>query len=172
MSDPLVRVTIVNHVSVDMPAPQESVWRRICDDYLAGERFRAAGFKVQRLNDPSAVFGGYRLLRDQEGSVDERLCYVTELCQSARRLSLFVDFLSVPDGFTVYVTYQAKEIAAGASFALDSHTRTSVARPSPGSERDLRAVVAELTDTWDAALRSHLEGLRNAMMNSVTSEEV
>jgi len=165
MSDRPRPVTIVNHISVEMPASRDAVWRRICSDYLAGESFKAGGYEVHRLSDPSAVLGGYRLRLERGGAVEERLCYVSELDHEARRLSLFVDFLSVPGGFTVCATYQAIETDAGASFVLDSHTRTSVTHP-PGSGGDLRSVVAELTQTWDAALRSHLEGLRTTFTTS------
>lgn len=170
MSDRLWPVTIVNHISVDMPASRDAVWLRICSDYLAGESFKAGGYEVTRLDDPSAVLGGYRLRLERGGAVEERLCYITELDQEARRLSLFVDFLSVPGGFTVCATYQARETGTGACFVLDSHTRTTVP-PPPGSGGDLRGLVSELTQTWDAALRSHLEGLRTTFTTSAASGE-
>lgn len=170
MSKRLAPVTIINHVSVEMPASPVAVWARICSDYLVGDGFKSAGFAVQPLDDPSAVFGGYRLRLERDGSVDERRCYVSELDQEAKRLSLFVDFLSVPGGFTVCVTYQARETATGTCFVLDSHTRTTVT-PPPAWNGDLQAVVAELTGAWDAALRSHLEGLRKTLTNSAASGE-
>ncbi|WP_077035779.1 SRPBCC family protein [Pelomonas sp. KK5] len=124
-----VQVTVVNHVAVDIAAPVEAVWQKIVASFVEGRRWRETGFTVTPIDDdPAAVLGGYRMrLERPDASVDERIVHVSERDDGARRLSLFVDFVSVPGGLLVFASYQALPDGDGrARYTIDCHTRMGV----------------------------------------------
>ena len=71
-----ISATMVNHVAMDMAAPADAVWQAILDDYVEAKKFREHG-TVAPLDDPAAVFGGYRMRFEQNGVVDERVVRIT-----------------------------------------------------------------------------------------------
>lgn len=85
MSDRPWPVTIVNHISVDMPASRDAVWRRLCGDYLAGESFKAGGYEVTRLDAPVGGLGQRpgALRRNGDGSA----CWSTMTIADSHRLA-------------------------------------------------------------------------------------
>jgi hypothetical protein len=146
-------VTIVNHAAIDIAASPDALWRAILEDYVTGEKFGSVGYAVEPLDDPAAVLGGYRMRLEQDGAVvDDRIVHVTERDEAARRLSLHADYLSVPGGFEVFATYQAHEVAEGARYTLDCHTRMTVEAPDDGGEADIAATLAGMKAQFGAAL--------------------
>src|SRR3546814_1737678 len=51
-----LKVTIPNHVAVDIVATPDDVWRAIREEYGEAKKFRAFA-KVAPLDDPAAIFG-------------------------------------------------------------------------------------------------------------------
>lgn len=153
-----VPVTMVNHVALEMAAAPDAVWREILSDYVEAKKFREFG-TIEPLDDPAAIFGGYRMRFEQDGVVDERIVHITERDDQARRLSVTADYLSVPGGMRVYATYHAREAADGTCYAIDCHTQLKV--DAPMDERpDLATTVAEMTAGADVHLNAYLASIK------------
>ena len=150
-------VTIVNHVYVDVRTGADHVWREMCADLLEARNLREVA-TVGPLDDPSAILGGYRVRKENEGVLDEQVVRVTELDAKARRLSLYVHYLSAPHGgMEVFATYQAREMSGSTSYAIDCHSRVGV---DPDAALDLEAHAAELTSTYATALLAGLAAFK------------
>ncbi|ALJ14453.1 SRPBCC family protein [Sphingopyxis macrogoltabida] len=154
-----VPVTMVNHVALEMAAAPDAVWREILSDYVEAKKFREFG-TIEPLDDPAATLGGYRMRFEQDGVVDERIVHITERDDTARRLSVMADYLSVPGGMRVYATYHAREAAGGTSYAIDCHTSVKVDAPAGGDGPDLAAAVAEMTSGADVHLNAYLASIK------------
>lgn len=153
-----VPATIVNHVAVDIAASADAVWNVILDEYIEANKFRSSGYQIETIQDQAAALGGYRIVYEQDGKVlDERICHVTERDDSARRLSMFADYLSVPGGLQVYATYQARQAPDGATYTLDCHARMNV---------DAGADIAELTMQFDGGLVDYLNSVKTRVESS------
>lgn len=154
-----IPVTMVNHVALDIAASPDLVWRAIVDDYVEAKKFRAAGM-IDPLDDPAALFGGYRMRIEQDGVVDERVVHITERDEAARRLSAVADYLSVPGGMRVYATYHAQAIGKGTRYAIDCHTRFTIDLPAGDAHAGVAATIAEMAAGADAHLIAYLESIR------------
>src|SRR4051812_3701744 len=78
MSEQRIKVTMINHVAIEIAASPDSVWQAILDDYVEAKKFREMG-AIDPLDDPAATLGGYRLRFEQDGAVvDERIIHFTE----------------------------------------------------------------------------------------------
>jgi hypothetical protein len=164
MSEQRIPVTIVNHVAADIAASPAVVWRMILDEYVEARKFREAGGSIEALDEPGALLGGYRIRFEQDGVVvDDRICRITERDDAARRLSIAADYLLIPGGFMVYVTYHAQDAAGGTRYAIDCHTSMSVETPARGANAEIAASVAATKAHFDVALNSYLEGIRTRL---------
>src|SRR3546814_10342161 len=67
-----LKVTIPNHVAVDIVATPDDVWRAIREEYGEAKKFSAFD-KVAPLDDPAAYFGGYRMTVEKEDRKSTRL---------------------------------------------------------------------------------------------------
>ncbi|WP_447761378.1 hypothetical protein [Sphingopyxis panaciterrae] len=154
MTIPLISVTIVNHLGADIAAEPGTVWADIVDMFVEARQWRADGYAIEPVDDPAAVLGGYHMQIEQDGvAADQRIVHITERDETARRLSLFVEFLSVPS-VLVYATYHAQEAPCGARYMIDCHTRMSIEPPVSGS----RAAVATAIDGLSNHFETHLNG--------------
>jgi len=158
MAEP-IPVTIVNHVAMDMAAAPDAVWRAILDDYVEAKKFRESG-TIEPIDDPAAVFGGYRMRFEQNGVMDERIVHITERDEAARRLSAAADYLSVPGGMRVYATYHAQEIADGTRYAIDCHTQLQIEAPAGDMHAGIAATLAEMTAGADTHLVAYLASIK------------
>src|SRR3546814_11855524 len=71
------------------------------EEYGEAKKFRAFA-KVAPLDDPAAIFGGYRMTVEKDGmAVDDRIVHIIERDEKARRLSLFANYLLFPGGLEV-----------------------------------------------------------------------
>lgn len=154
-----IPVTMVNHVAMDMAAAPDVVWRAILDDYVEATKFRESG-ALETIDDPAAVFGGYRMRFELNGVVDERIVHITERDDAERRLSVAADYLSVPGGMRVYATYHAQEIAGGTRYAIDCHTQLRVDAPAGDIKAGTAATLAEMTAGADAHLVAYLASIK------------
>ena len=154
-----ISATMVNHVAMDMAASANAVWQVILDDYVEATKFREYG-AVEPLDDPAAVFGGYRMRFEQSGVVDERVVRITERDEAARRLSAAADYLSVPGGMRVYATYHAQEIDGGTRYTIDCHTQLSVDMPAGDARAGVAATLAEMTAGADRHLLAYLAAIK------------
>jgi len=154
-----ISATMVNHVAMDMAAPADAVWQAILDDYVEAKKFREHG-TVAPLDDPAAVFGGYRMRFEQNGVIDERVVHITERDETARRLSAMADYLSVPGGMRVYATYHAQEIHGGTRYAIDCHAQLSVDMPAGDARASAAAKLAEMTAGADTHLLAYLTAIK------------
>lgn len=154
-----ISATMVNHVAMDMAAPADAVWQTILDDYVEAKKFREYGI-VEPLDDPAAVFGGYRMRFEQNGVVDERVVRITERDEAARRLSAAADYLSVPGGMRVYATYHAQEIGDGTRYAIDCHTQLLVEVPAGDARVGVAATLAEMAAGADTHLLAYLAAVK------------
>ncbi|TDV33821.1 polyketide cyclase/dehydrase/lipid transport protein [Paraburkholderia caballeronis] len=160
MTEQPVRVTIVNHVAVDIACPPGTVWRAITDEYIAAKKFREVGYAIELLNDPGSPLGGYHMRFEADGLLDERICRVTEYDEAARRLSLYADYVSEPKGNVVYATYQALPIDGGARYTIDCHSTLNVVVPADAGSAGISAHIAELDAQYEAALVAYLSSVK------------
>lgn len=155
--------TIVNHVAIDIAAAPDAVWRAIIHEYVGASKF-GEQYAIEPIDDPIAVLGGYRMRLEKDGAVvDERVVHFTEHDDTERRLSLFADYLSVPDGLQVFATYQAHETRGGVRYTIDCHTRTSIEAPATGAREDIIAAVAKMKGHFDTALTQYLESTKASL---------
>jgi hypothetical protein len=161
MADKGIATTIVNHVAIDIAAPAEAVWAVILEEYVETKKFREAGYAIEPIDDPGALLGGYRMRLEKDGAViDDRICLFSERDDAARRLSLYADYLSAPNGLQVFATYHAQQTAGGARYALDCHTRMAIDAPASGTKADFAAAVEEMKTHFHTALASYLESMK------------
>ena len=121
------RVVIVNHCAIDIACPPSRLWAALTDDYADGGGFARAGYRIDPLDEPALVLGGYRMRFEREALVDERICRITERDEDVMRLSLQADYLSAEaNGMVVYASYQAMPAGDGALYRLDCHTTLSL----------------------------------------------
>jgi hypothetical protein len=154
-----VSVTMVNHVALDIASSPGAVWRAILDDYVEASKFREAGAIVP-LDDPAAIFGGYRIRLEQDGIVDERIVRITERDEANRRLSVTADYLSVPGGMRVYATYHARATGEGTLYAIDCHTQLTIDQPADGAAADIAGTLAGMAAGADAHLLTYLGAVK------------
>ena len=154
------QVTVVNHVATDIAVPPDVVWREIITSFVEGRRWRETNFAVTPIEDLAAVLGGYRMrLERPDGTVDERIVHISERDDAARRLSLFVDFVSVPDGLLVFASYQAHACAdCHARYTIDCHTRMAV-----DAQADIASAVEQMKTHSDRYLTDYLAGVRHRL---------
>lgn len=157
-----IPVTMVNHVTMDMTAAPDAVWHAILDDYIEAKKFRDMG-AIEPIDDPAALFGGYRIRFQQGDVVDERVVHITERDNAARRLSAAADYLSVPGGMRVYACYHAQEISGGTRYAIDCHTQLCVATPAGDINAGVAATVAALAADADTHLIAYLESIKTRL---------
>ena len=159
-----IPVTVVNHLAIDIVATPERVWRTILSHFVATDNWEKAGYSVAPVDDPAAALGGYHLRKDHDGAVvDERIVVITEFDETARRLSLFADHSSVPDGLLVYATYGAHEMRGGARFTIDCHARLGIAAPVNRAKADVAAAIDELRNGFDDHLKAYLRQIKDAL---------
>lgn len=164
MAAPSIPVTIVNHLAMDIAVAPDIVWQTILDHFVATDNWVKAGYRVEPLDDPATPLGGYHMRKEQDGSVvDERVVHITERDETARRLSLFADYHSVPDGLLVLVTYHARETRDGARYTIDCHTRMGIEAPAGGARADVAAAIEALKAQFDEHLIGHLGRLKESL---------
>lgn len=147
------RVTIVNHCSMAVDRSPERVWAALDSGFYAGGNFARAGYKVEPLNEPALPLGGYRLWREQGGSIDERICGITERDASAMRISMRADYLSRDaKNMIVLATYRAESAGETAVFLLDCHSTLDFEVAANASREDVMREVAELRDHFDQGI--------------------
>lgn len=155
----MIPVTMVNHVAMDIEAPPGSVWRVILDDYVHARKFRERG-TVEPLDDPAAIFGGYRTRIEQDGVIDERIVHITERDEIRHRLSAAADYLSVPGGMRVYATYHARAADGGTHYTIDCHAQFRIEAPADDVKAGVAATIAEMAAGADVQLLAYLESVK------------
>ncbi|MBL8269642.1 SRPBCC family protein [Steroidobacter sp.] len=157
-------VTIVNHAAIDIAVPPDRVWRLILEHFVDAQRWRELGYCIEPLDDPAAVFGSYRMWLEQDDKVvDNRVCHITEIDDSARRLSLFADYLSQPGGAQVYVTYQAQEIAGATRYTMDCHTRAGIDASAKLDKASVATAIAAIKSHSDTHLAGFLARIKTRL---------
>ena len=120
------------------------------------------GYAIEPIHDLAAPLGGYRMRLVQDGAViDDRIVRITERDETARRLSLFADYLSVAEGMQVYATYHAQETETGTRYALDCHANSPLEVPDSGAPRGLGAALAAMKVEIDADLTEYLRTIKS-----------
>lgn len=158
-----LKVTIPNHVAVDIAATPDDVWRAIREEYGEAKKFRAFA-RVEPLDDPAAIFGGYRMTVEKDGVVvDDRIIHLIERDEKAMRLSLFANYLQFPGGLEVYATYRAQQMATRTRYAIDCFTRVGIPTPASGKREDVAAAVAEIAAESDKYLIDYLDSIRTRL---------
>lgn len=164
MPEQSFRVTIVNHVAIDIAASPDAVWQTILDEYVEAKKFREIGYALEPLDDPAAPIGGYRMRLEQDGAVvDDRICHFTERDDAAHRLSIFADYLSMPGGMTVHATYHAEAMAGGTRYRLDCHSTLGIEQPAGAGRAEVAAAVGEMKAQFDAALIAYVESIKTKL---------
>ncbi|AXB78838.1 hypothetical protein TQ38_019815 [Novosphingobium sp. P6W] len=155
------RVTVVNHCSIVIDRSPERTWAELEAEYGAGIGFARAGYKLEALNEPAFPLGGYRLWREQNGGIDERICRITEREASAMRISMRADYLS-PDArnMTVFTTFQALRAGATAEFHLDCHSTFDLDVGANASRDDVARAVVQLGDHFDRGIAQGVSRLK------------
>ena len=160
MSDTQLKVTMINHVGVDIAASPDAVWQAILEEYIEMKKFREVA-RIESIDDPAAALGGYHMLVEKDGVVvDERIIHITERDEAARRLSLYADYLKIPGGMQVYATYHAQTAPGGARFQIDCHSRVPIEAPVGGARADVAAALAGTAVEADKHLAAYLDSVK------------
>ncbi|ALJ14013.1 SRPBCC family protein [Sphingopyxis macrogoltabida] len=161
MTKPAIFVTIVNHLAADIAAEPDAVWADIIDTFAEARQWQADGYVIERIDEPAAVLSGYRMQLEQDGdAADRRIVHITERDDTERRLSLFVEFLSVPNDVLVYATYHAREAPGGVHYTIDCHTRMGIEPPAEGSRTAVATAIDGLKSHFEAHLTGYLERVK------------
>lgn len=164
MPEPRLPVTIVNHVAIDIAATPDTLWRAILEDYIGGTKFSSSGYVIDPLDEPQTPLGGYRMRLSKDGAVvDDRVVRVTERDDADRRLSIHADYLSIPGGFQVYVTYQAQPTADGCRYLLDCHTQMTLEPPDGDLRAGMAREIAKTKAEFDAALMPYFAKVKKKL---------
>jgi hypothetical protein len=164
MAGQSIPVIVVNHLTMDIAVAPDKVWQTILGHFVATDNWVKAGYAVEPLDDPATPLGGYHMRKEQDGAiVDERVVHITERDETARRLSLFADYRSAPDGLQVLVTYHARETADGARYTIDCHTRMGIEKPAGGTRADFAAAIDALKTQFDEHLIGFLKRLKETL---------
>ena len=159
-----IRSIIVNHVEVDIAAPSEAVWRTIVEEYVDAKKFRELGYVIEPLDHPGSLPGSYRMRLEQDNAiVDERDCYITEFDEHERRLSLYAEYLSAPNGMIVFATYHATDTPAGARYRLDCHSRLDIEL----DHDDPALAVSAMQARFDDAMTDYLQSVKARLETGV-----
>ena len=170
---------IVNHAEREIGVSPERVWNEILDHYVEGNGSLESGYVNIPLNNQSASYmDGYRMVkRDDSGEIiDERRVYFSELDEDARRLSLYVEFLSeAARGMTVHASYQAVPSGSGTIYRLDAYSRQrldpTAANKSP---EEIAEIVNEQKNGFQTFLDERLAELKDELeseLNGVTADQ-
>jgi hypothetical protein len=160
-SHEIVEATAINHSSQEICVAPQKLWQLILDQYLNGGQFSNLGYEISSLEDDLAAFrGGYRMtFRDDKGTiVDDRMVYITERNDAARRLSIFAQYLSPSaNGLEVHATYQAVPSECGALYNLSVHSQMNFPTSSEeGAKPSIQAAVEEMQNMWQKFLDERL----------------
>jgi len=99
-------------------------------------------------------------------TVDERIVHISERNDAVGRLSLFVDFVSAPEGLLVFATYQAHAGAHGRSnYTIDCHTRMGV-----DAQADIAAAVEQMRTHSERYLVDYLGGVKQRLEQQIHGE--
>ena len=162
-----VRITVVNHNSVDIARPAAAVWEDILEMYVDGHKFSAQGHVVEPLQgDPAAYLGGYRMtLRGKDGTVlDDRACRITERDDATLRLSLCAEyFIPAELKLIVNASYQAIPTTSGSRYALDAYSMLDVSLPRDDSEPSVRQVAAQFQSESAGYLADFLRSVKDRL---------
>ncbi len=143
------RVVIVNHCAIDIACPPSHLWAALTDDYVDGGGFARAGYRIDPLDEPALVLGGYRMRFESEALVDERICRITERDEDVMRLSLQANYLSAAaNGMVVYASYQAVPTGNGVLYRLDCHTTLGLEARDDASREEIAQSIATLHDQF------------------------
>jgi len=166
-----VRITVVNHNTVDIARPAAVVWRDILEMYADGRKFSAQGHVVEPLiGDPAAYLGGYRMtLKDKDGNlVDDRICRITERDDAAMRLSLCAEYFVPPEmNLIVNASYQATPTANGSRYTLDAYSMMDVALPKSSSEPSVKQVAEQFQSGSSGYLDTFLKSVKDRLESKV-----
>lgn len=162
----LVTTATVNHVTVDVAASADDLWRVIVAEYVEAEKFRDEGYTLE----PLAEMPGYRMYLDRAGGrEDERVVHLTEVDDAARRVSLFARYVDDPDGVVAVVaSYQAQPTATGCRYALDSHALLELRSDADAAggadavdeQSAIARILAGLNQEFGDYLADYVDGIR------------
>jgi hypothetical protein len=157
-------ITTTHHVGVAFRCDAETVWREI-GALADGSKFARQGFEVEPItDDPRAYLGGYRMVQRHADRIDERLCFVTERDETARRLSVCAYYVgSIAQGVVVQATYSALAGEQGSVYQIDCHGTQDVEIPSGSTTAGIAAMMAASTQAMNEALRAMLEADRDRL---------
>ncbi len=158
------RITTTHHVGVTFACPIETVWQEILD-LADGRKFERQGFSVEPITgDPRAYLGGYRMVRQQAGGTDERLCFVTERDEAARRLSVCAYYVgTIAHGIVVQATYSALATGPGSVYQIDCHGTQDVEIPDGKTLAEVNEMIEASTQATNQYLRTTLESERTRL---------
>lgn len=154
-TEDLIRVTLFNHVTEEFKVSPDYLWQTILDDFLEGAIFASGGYVVTPLTeDPAAYLGGFRMVLYGENDevLDERVAYITEKNDEARRLRIYAHYLTDKKAnMEVFAIYQAAPTETGVEYILDATSQMNIQEPdsSVGTVAD---VVSQITATADEFL--------------------
>jgi hypothetical protein len=159
-----VRLTAVNHVVLAIARTPDRVYREILADYVDGAKFGAVTPLPD--DDLAACRGGYRITaRDGSGAlIDDRICYLTERDDPARRISLAADYLvPEPIAMQVHATYQAVPDPIGTLYRVDCHTGMTIELPAGSGRETAAALVADFERQSEEVVRAYLIEVRDRL---------
>lgn len=165
MSGDSIRITVVNHATVDIGCEPQRLWRDMVESFVEDRSLVDQGLQVTPLvDDPAALLGGYRVvMKGPTGDiVDDRIVRVTERDEQDMRLSLCVRSL-VPHeaAMLVNASCRAIEISGGVRYETHSHANFNASPAAGQSVADaaeaFRKQAADYLHLRLAAMKSRLE---------------
>ncbi len=159
MAKTKARVTSTHHVAVRFDCPISVIWDDILLGLGSGRQFEEQGYRMAPLgDDPRAYLGGYRMWREETDDPDERLVYISECDDIARRLSLCAYYLGAKArGTVVHATYSAARNNIGHWYQIDCHGTYDLEIDEHSSAADVAAIMIKSKEEMDRYLTASLE---------------
>lgn len=158
----MIRITVVNHVSVDIARPPAQLWQEILSGIAAGGQFAAAGCTVKPIAaDPVATLGGCQIIMASGSNADGATSYVTERDEEAMRLSVQAEFFG-PNarGMVSYATYHAVTDGNSSRFCVDTHSTVDLPVGKAPSHDEVAKAAAALRDEFQRGMQASLNATK------------
>jgi hypothetical protein len=158
----MIRITIVNHVSIDIARPPAMLWQEILSGIAQGGQFAAVGCIVEPLTaDPLAILGGCHIIMGSGDDADGATSYVTERDEQAMRLSVQAEFFG-PNarGMVSHATYLAVTDGNSSRFCVDTHSTVDLPVGKAPSREEVAKAAAALRDEFQRGMQASLNATK------------
>lgn len=163
-----IPMTSTHHISTRFDCPIGKIWDDIVVGLGRGKRFERQGYRIEPIiDDPRAYRGGYRIWRDSPDDCDERLSFITEQDEMAKRLSLCAYYVGGnARGTVVHATYAAIQKDDGNWYQIDCHGTRDLDIEVGTTPAEVAIMMSRSNQEMDRYLRAALESQKAELESS------